>query len=496
MNSYSAVGLLILALANLGVLLALFLRARQAPDARVEAFSADLRRLEQTFPDQFRSQREESARTVGELRQELSSSLNSGFERLLRQSGDARLSAENKLELFRTSLEASLRIFNESSDKRLKEVRQELNDSAAKARNEVRDLLQLVQKNVTDALREIRQTVDAKFSEIESRNEQKLEEMRRTVDEKLEATLERRLGESFKLVSERLEQVHRGLGEMQAMASSVGDLKRVLTNVKARGTWGEIQLGTLLEQILTPDQYGQNVATVRNSSERVEFAIRMPGGNGEGPVWLPIDAKFPQEDYQRLLDAAERADAEGVAEAGKALENRIRTQARIIRDKYIAVPDTTDFGILFLPSEGLYAEVLRRPGLADDLHRELRIVLAGPTTLCALLNSLQMGFRTLALQKRASEVWEVLGAVKTEFGKFGEVLSKVKKKLEEASTQIEQTETRTRAIARSLRDVEALPLDKTPALLPQATLEEVSDEALSLRENLPASQAEQNSLGI
>jgi DNA recombination protein RmuC len=286
--------------------------------------------------------------------------------------------------------------------------------------------------------------------------------MRRTVDEKLQSTLERRLGESFKLVSERLEQVHKGLGEMQAIAGSVGDLKRVLTNVKARGTWGEIQLGALLEEILTAEQYGRNVETVPRSGERVEFAMRLPGQAGDGPVWLPLDAKFPQEDYQRLVDAADRGDAIAVMDAGKALETRIRGQARLIRDKYISVPHTTEFGILFLPSESLYAEVLRRPGLADNIQRDFRILITGPTTLAAFLNSLQMGFRTLAIQERAGEVWKVLGAVKTEFDKFGGVLAQVKKKLHEASDQIEQTEVRTRAIHRKLRDVEALPAPEGP----------------------------------
>jgi DNA recombination protein RmuC len=228
--------------------------------------------------------------------------------------------------------------------------------------------------------------------------------------------------------------------------------------VKVRGTWGEIQLGTLLEEVLTPEQFGRNVETIPNSGERVEFALRLPGQQGEGPVWLPIDAKFPQEDYQRLLEASERGDAMAVMDAGKALETRIRAQAKIIREKYIGVPHTTDFGIMFLPSEGLYAEILRRPGLADVIQREARILISGPTTLAAFLNSLQIGFRTLVIQERASEVWKVLGAVKTEFEKFGGVLSQVKKKLNEASDQIEQTEVRTRAISRKLRDVEALPV--------------------------------------
>jgi DNA recombination protein RmuC len=281
--------------------------------------------------------------------------------------------------------------------------------------------------------------------------------------------LQKRLGDSFKLVSERLEAVHKGLGEMQVMANSVGDLKRVLTNVKARGTWGEIQLGALLEQVLTPDQYAANVAPKPGSQERVEFAIRLPGrSESESPFWLPIDAKFPQEDYQRLVEASERGDAEGVAQAGKALELRLRKQAKEISEKYVVPPYTTDFALLFLPSESLYAEVLRRPGLVATLQLESRVSIAGPTTLAALLNSLQMGFRTLAIQQRSSEVWNVLSMVKGEFGKFGEVLAKVKSRLEAASKEIEQTEVRTRAINRQLRDVQELPANEAARLLPPA----------------------------
>jgi DNA recombination protein RmuC len=305
-------------------------------------------------------------------------------------------------------------------------------------------------------LDKVRLTMEGKLAELQSKNEQKLEEMRKTVDEKLQGTLERRLGESFKLVSDRLEQVHKGLGEMQNMASSVGDLKRVLTNVKTRGTWGEIQLGALLEQVLTPAQYAENVAPKPGSSERVEFAIQLPGREGsDNPVWLPIDAKFPQEDYQRLLEASEAGDVEKIAEAGKALETRLRSQAKDIRDKYIAPPHTTDFAILFLPSEGLYAEALRRPGLWDRLQADYRVVIAGPTTIAALLNSLQMGFKTLAIQERSSEVWSVLAGVKKEFEKFGDVLAKVKKKIEEAGNHIDATQVRTRQINRQLRAVES-----------------------------------------
>jgi len=321
----------------------------------------------------------------------------------------------------------------------------------------------------------LRQAVEGRLAAIQSDNAIKLEEMRRTVDEKLQSTLEQRLGESFRMVGERLEQVHRGLGEMQALAAGVGDLKRVLTNVKTRGTWGEVQLGALLDQILTAEQYAANVATRPKSSERVEYAIRLPGRTGadDEPVWLPIDAKFPVEDYQKLIDAQERADPVAAEEAGKALEGRLRQEAKTIHEKYVEPPHTTDFAVLYLPIEGLYAEVLRRPGLAEHLQREWRVTLAGPTTLAAMLNSLQMGFRTLAIEKRSSEVWMILGAVKTEFSRFGEALAHTKKKLEEASNSIGKAETRSRVLSRRLKEVEALPVPLAEELLPPAA---VSDD--------------------
>jgi DNA recombination protein RmuC len=313
-------------------------------------------------------------------------------------------------------------------------------------------------------LAEIRSTLEEKLRDLQADNAHRLEQMRATVDEKLNATLEQRLGESFRLVSDRLEQVHRGLGEMQALASDVGDLKRVLANVKTRGIWGEVQLSALLEQMLAPGQYAANVATVPGSSERVEFAIRLPGR--DAAVWLPVDAKFPREDWERLQQAHDRADAVAADVAGRALESRIRAEARRIRDKYLSPPATTDFALMFLPTEGLYAEVVRRAGLVDELQRECRVVLAGPTTLCALLNSLQMGFRTFAVEQRTSEVWAVLGAVKTEFGKFGDVLAKTKQQLQSVSNSLDTAEVRSRAIVRKLRDVEELPAARAGALLP------------------------------
>ena len=312
---------------------------------------------------------------------------------------------------------------------------------------------------------QLRLTVETRLGAIQTENAAKLEEMRKTVDEKLHATLEQRLGESFKLVSERLEQVHRGLGEMQTLAAGVGDLKKVLTNVKTRGTWGEVQLANLLEQVLTAEQYAENVATRPKSGDRVEFAIRLPGREDGQPVWLPIDAKFPVEDYQKLVEAQERADVVAVEAAAKALEARLKDEAKTIREKYIEPPHTTDFAILYLPTEGLYAEALRRPGLVEALQRDQRVSIAGPTTLAAMLNSLQMGFRTLAIEKRSSEVWAVLGAIKTEFGKFGEALAHTRKKLQEASNSIDKAEVRTRAVTRKLKDVEALPAPEAVALL-------------------------------
>ncbi|MCP4625734.1 MAG: DNA recombination protein RmuC [bacterium] len=305
----------------------------------------------------------------------------------------------------------------------------------------------------------MRQTMITQLRTLQEDNTHKLDQMRATVDEKLQSTLEKRLGESFMQVSERLEQVYKGLGEMRSLASGVGDLKKVLTNVKTRGTWGEIRLSHILEQILTPDQYDTNVATKKNSNDRVEFAIKLPGQTADKNevVWMPIDSKFPQEDYQRLLDAQEAADKEQADKSTRSLEMRIKAEAKFIKEKYLDPPHTTDFGLLFLPVEGLYAEVLRRPGLCDNLQREYRIVVAGPTTLAALLNSLQLGFRTLAIEKRSSEVWELLGVVKTEFGKFGDVLAKTKKKLQEASHTIDKAEVRTRAIERKLQKVQEVP---------------------------------------
>jgi DNA recombination protein RmuC len=372
---------------------------------------------------------------------------------------------------------ASLAQYHAATVQHLDAMRQQIGDNAAAGRDEQARSLKRVADSLNQALAtmteangqrmlEVRATLEHKIRDLQTDNGQRLEEMRKTVDEKLHATLETRLSESFRQVSERLERVHQGLGEMQQLAIGVGDLKRVLTNVKTRGTWGEVQLEMLLEQVLTVDQYAKNVETVAGTNARVEFAIKLPGQvDGGKPVWLPIDAKFPKEQYERLLDAADRADAEGVLKFGAELERAVRSEAKTICDKYVSPPQTTDFAILFLPTEGLYAEVMRRPGLSDDLQRTLRVTIAGPSTLSAILNSLQMGFRTLALEKRSSEVWQVLGAVKTEFGKFGDVLAATKMALERAAKNIENAEVRSRQMARKLKSVEALPSEAAQLML-------------------------------
>jgi DNA recombination protein RmuC len=343
--------------------------------------------------------------------------------------------------------------------------------------NYAKQIMMLTQSNES-RLEKMRETVEISISRLQEDNSKKLDQMRATVDEKLHATLEQRLGESFKLVSDRLEMVHKGLGEMQSLASGVGDLKKVLSNVKTRGTWGEIQLGNILEQVLTPEQYDKNVAVKKNSSERVEFAVKLPGKNDNDEcVWLPIDAKFPQEDYQRLLEALEQANPQAAEEAGKALELRIKSCAKDIRDKYIDPPNSTDFAILFLPIESLYAEVLRRPGLCEALQMQYRVVIAGPSTLIALLNSLQMGFRTLAIEKRSSEVWGLLGAVKTEFAKFTDILDKTQKKLQEAGNTIESAARKSRNIQRKLKNVQELSTNEATSFI-----EEIEESAMTAEE--------------
>ena len=385
------------------------------------------------------------------------------------------------------SIEQRLTALQEGNTAKLDQVRQESTVSAQKTREEVSKIItdfvtwqrgqfgDVVEqlRTLTDSndkrLTEVRTTLETKLKSMQEDNAKNLEQMRQTVDEKLQGTLEKRLGESFKLVSERLEQVYKGLGEMQTLATGVGDLKRVLTNVKSRGTWGEVQLGRMLEEVLTPDQFATNVAT-KGDSERVEFAIKLPGRGDDKDdlVWLPIDAKFPTEDYQRLVEAQEKGDAEAAEAASKQLEVRIKGCAVDICSKYLTPPKTTDFGILFLPTEGLFAEVVRRPGLAEAIQRNQRVVIAGPATLWSILNSLHMGFRTLAIQQRSSAVWNLLAAVKTEFGKYGEILVKIQKKLQEASNTVEVAATRTRACTSGSNRVQFVILPRPVGDQPQS----------------------------
>jgi DNA recombination protein RmuC len=371
------------------------------------------------------------------------------------------------------ALQQSLQSMHEKLERIERELRTEITESSRGGRQELTQNLALFQQSQVQQLtlmqKSIGDTLNQQLQQLQKSNADKLDEMRRTVDEKLQTTLEKRLSESFKQVAERLEQVHNGLGQMQKLADGVGSLQRVLTNVKTRGMFGEVQLEALLEQVLTIEQYAKQVETKPRSNQRVDFAIRFPGrGGADGePVWLPIDAKFPREDYERLLDAQDRADAVAAEVAAKALEVRIRTEAKSIAESYLAPPHTTDFAILFLPTEGLYAEVLRRPGLMDTLQRDYLVTLAGPTTLLAMLNSLHMGFRTLALEQQASEVWKVLGAVKTEFERYGDWVEKVREQVQKAADTLDRADTRSRQMRRALKNVEALPEGEAQALLPK-----------------------------
>ncbi|HPV42502.1 MAG TPA: DNA recombination protein RmuC [Spirochaetota bacterium] len=389
--------------------------------------------------------------------------------------------SQNRLESGKSSKEAreelmnAFRIFSDTLVKRMADAfgnNRDMLDSFSK------QLVNLTETN-DKKMDLMRRTIEERIKHLQDENTKKLDQMRMTVDEKLQSTLEKRLGESFKLVSERLEMVHKGLGEMQTLAASVGDLKNVLTKVKPRGIWGEIQLGILLEQVLAPEQYAENVATKKRSGDRVEFAIRLPGRTGErdDTIWLPIDAKFPQEDYQRLVEAQEKANPSLAEEAAKRLESVIKNEAKTIREKYVDPPETTDFAIMYLPTEGLYAEIVRRAGLCEFLQRECRVVVAGPTTLAALLNSLQMGFRTLAIEKRSSEVWKLLGAIKTEFGRFGMLLDKAKKKIDEAGNTIGDASRKSRTIERKLKKVEELPAAEAADMIEfEDDLDDESDE--------------------
>lgn len=469
-----------------------------AQKSQFEAFANQLTLFAQISGEKLDGVRVESATGAKQLREEVVTTLKSISETMVKTMKDLAVAEKIQLEAFSTQI-ASL---TKTSGEKLDGIRTETATGAKQLREEVIATLKGITESTTKTMGElaniqktqleamslaleklsdtnekklesVRVTVEGKLQSLQADNAKQLEQMRLTVDEKLQGTLEKRLGESFKQVSERLEMVHKGLGEMQTLATGVGDLKKVLTNVKTRGTWGEVQLGVLLEQVLNPDQFATNVAT-KDGGERVEFAVRLPGQGTDKDeiVWLPIDAKFPVEDYQRLMEAQEKADIEGVEVAGKQLEARVKACASDICTKYLNPPKTTDFGILFLPIEGLFAEVIRRTGLIEVIQRDCRVVIAGPTTLWSILSSLQMGFRTLTIQKRSSEVWNLLAAVKTEWTKYGDILDTVQKKLHSASETIEKAKVRSRAVGRKLKDVQELPASEVTALLPLNLLED------------------------
>ncbi|MES2685181.1 MAG: DNA recombination protein RmuC [Pseudomonadota bacterium] len=430
--------LIALALAILVAVIVLLVRKPAVPDSGRAELLAASERLER----ELRREISESSRGA---RQEMTHSLATFQETLVKQAAEATRTQNTQIDAFAQQLTLLQKTLSDTLSTQLQSV------SESNARRMV----------------EVRETLEQQLAQLQQTNSAKLDEMRKTVDEKLQTTLETRLGESFKQVADRLEQVHKGLGEMQSLAVGVGSLQRVLTNVKTRGVFGEVQLEALLEQVLTTEQYAKQVETKPRSGQRVDFAIRFPGRGDEGsPVWLPIDAKFPRDDYERLLDAHERVDPAAVELAGKALEARIRSEAKSIAENYLAAPHTTDFAILFLPVESLYAEVLRRPGLMDAIQRQHRVTLAGPTTLLAMLNSLHMGFRTLALEQQASEVWKVLGAVKTEFERYGEWVARIKEQVAKASDTLDKADTRAKQMRLALRKVEALPDAESQALLP------------------------------
>lgn len=426
---YALIGLI--AGAGITALIIAFVRRGRTDDAeflkQLETFDRAQERQEKMFRDEFSRMREEASGSAKAQREELAGSLKN------------------------------------------------VSETTLKSLTEISGMLRAQLDQVTGQARRLTDNVDSRLKELREENTGQLEKMRATVDEKLQGTLEKRLGESFKLVSDRLEQVHQGLGAMQQLASDVGGLQKILANVKTRGGWGEVQLGNLLEQVLTADQFARNVRTREETGENVDFAIKLPGDENGAPVWLPIDAKFPTEDYQRLLAAQDKGDVEQIEGAMKGLETQLRKSAKEICSKYINPPRTTDFALMFLPTEGLFAEAIRRVGLVEQVQRDCRVIFAGPTTLAALLNSLQMGFRTLAIQKRSSEVWNLLAGVKTEFGKFGEALSAVKDKLDQAARKMEDVDVRSRAISKKLRDVEELP-DNPQPLLPELLSEPEEDD--------------------
>jgi DNA recombination protein RmuC len=463
-------------LAAIAVALLIVLLVRPRGDAalreKLDALRSDSERVERTLRDEQRAGRAELAQSFEQFRGHVQSQLESVDTQQRR-----------RIEEF----SARLGQLTERTDRGGEALRNQLLEDSRKTRTEGQATLQHFNEQLQAGLKaltsdnqqrmaEVRTTLETQLKALQTDNAAQLEQMRKVVDEKLDKTLGARLDASFKRVSENLEAVQRGLGEMQTLATGVGDLKRVLSNVKTRGTFGEVQLGALLEQLLAAEQYAANIATVPGSNDRVEYAIKLPGRDSESPVWLPIDAKFPIEDHQRLLDAQERADPDAAAAAAQALERRIRDEAKTIHAKYVSPPATTDFAILFLPTEGLYAEVIRRPGLFETLQRDCRVTVAGPTTLTAILNALQMGFRTLAIEKRSSEVWQILGAVKTEFGKFSAIVDKARNQLDSARNNLDElVGRRSRAIEKKLKGVESLPDNASRALLGEASSAEDDD---------------------
>lgn len=434
----------------IGVLVVVLMRTGRreatAPGVSPDQLRAEVRALSGEVRQDLSAQRSE----LGQSLTVLSDRLHTGSQASLQSQGELKTAVETRFDELRQANDAKLEQVRVTVGEKLQVTLKSALDENAQRIQALTDTHVAKQAELQGALRE-------ELEKLRQGNEAKLEKMRETVDEKLQGTLERRLGESFKLVSDRLEQVQKGLGEMQTLASDVGGLKRVLTNVKSRGSWGEVQLSRQLDDMLTPEQYAENVAVRPGSAERVEFAIKLPGrGEDETPVWLPIDSKFPQEDYERLLEAQESGEREAVEVASKTVERVILAQAKLIRDKYIDPPHSTDFAIMYLPTEGLFAEVIRRPGLASRLQNEYHVTVAGPTVLMSLLNSLQLGFRTLAIEKRSSEVWQVLGAAKTEFQKYGQVWAKLEKQLQTAQNTVHQAGVRTRAVERTLRSVETL----------------------------------------
>ena len=474
---FANIALLVVAIIFLFILLRKTLRS-DAPllSARLETFEKTQEKTERTVREEAARGRDESGKAARDQRQELAAAFKTFGDSTAQRISEAANAQKEQLEGFSVQLGS----FAKASGEQLDGIRAEYAAASKQLREEVVSTLKSISETMAATMGEMAkiqksqlESMEARLKSMQEDNAKQLDLMRQTVDEKLQGTLEKRLGDSFRQVSERLEQVHKGLGEMQTLASGVGDLKKVLTNVKTRGTWGEVQLGALLDQGLNPDQYAANVAT-KSGGERVEFAIKLPGQSDDKTeiVWLPVDAKFPVEDYQRLVEAQERADLDEVEAAGRHLENRVKSCAKDISGKYLNPPMTTDFGILFLPVEGLYAEVIRRTGLTEFIQRECRVVIAGPTTLWAILNSLQMGFRTLAIQKRSSEVWGLLAAVKTEWTKYGDVLDQVQKKLNQAVETVEKAKARSRAVGKKLRDVQELPSGESPVLPPVDVFED------------------------